>query len=89
MTPEPEAADRAWSGRSPGSACSPPRSGRRPTGPAERIAADRMRDELSRAGVRAEVEPFPGYENVDPDVVGRALEVGREMIAAIDRGEAN
>jgi hypothetical protein len=29
------------------------------------------------------------YENIDPDVVRRALEAGREMIAAIDSGEAD
>ncbi|HSJ18027.1 MAG TPA: M28 family peptidase, partial [Solirubrobacterales bacterium] len=28
-------------------------------------------------------------ENLDPEVLGRALEAGREMIAAIDRGEAD
>lgn len=33
--------------------------------------------------------PTDTYGNVDPDVIGRALEVGREMIAAIDRGEAD
>jgi hypothetical protein len=33
--------------------------------------------------------PTDTYENVDPDVIGRALAVGREMIAAIDRGEAD
>jgi len=29
------------------------------------------------------------YENVDPDVISRVLEAGREMILAIDRGEAD
>ncbi len=33
-------------------------------------------------------QPTDTYENIDPGVVGRALEAGREMIAAIDRGEA-
>jgi Peptidase family M28 len=33
--------------------------------------------------------PSDTHENVDPDVIGRALAVGREMIAAIDRGEAD
>jgi Peptidase family M28 len=36
---------------------------RRPTGPSERVAAERMRDELARAGVRAELEPFLGYSS--------------------------
>ena len=33
--------------------------------------------------------PTDTYENVDPDVIGRALDAGRAMIAAIDRGEAD
>jgi hypothetical protein len=33
--------------------------------------------------------PSDTLENVDPDVLGRALEAGREMIAAIDRGEVD
>jgi hypothetical protein len=28
-------------------------------------------------------------ENLDPPALGRAIEVGREMLAAIDRGEAD
>lgn len=32
--------------------------------------------------------PSDTYEALDPDVIRRALEVGREMIAAVDRGEA-
>lgn len=33
--------------------------------------------------------PSDTAENVDPGTIARALEVGREMIAAIDRGEAD
>lgn len=33
--------------------------------------------------------PTDVFENVDPDAIARALEAGREMIAAIDRGEAD
>jgi len=33
--------------------------------------------------------PSDTPENIDPDVVARTLETGREMIAAIDRGEAD
>jgi hypothetical protein len=33
--------------------------------------------------------PTDVTENIDPDVISRALETGREMIAAIDRGEAD
>ena len=33
--------------------------------------------------------PSDTLENVDPDALSRALEVGREMLAAIDRGEAD
>jgi hypothetical protein len=33
--------------------------------------------------------PSDTLDNVDPDVLGRALEAGREMIAAIDRGEGD
>ncbi|MGI9557323.1 MAG: hypothetical protein ACR2N5_05200, partial [Solirubrobacterales bacterium] len=29
------------------------------------------------------------YENVDRDGIGRTLEAGRELLAAIDRGEAD
>jgi hypothetical protein len=28
-------------------------------------------------------------ENLDPSALGRAIEVGREMLGAIDRGEAD
>lgn len=33
--------------------------------------------------------PTDTAERIDPDVLGRALEAGREMIAAVDRGEAD
>jgi Peptidase family M28 len=33
--------------------------------------------------------PTDTVENADPDVLERAIEVGREMLAAIDRGEAD
>jgi Peptidase family M28 len=33
--------------------------------------------------------PTDIYENVEPDAIRRALEAGRELIAAIDRGEAD
>ncbi|HEX2436492.1 MAG TPA: M28 family peptidase, partial [Solirubrobacterales bacterium] len=33
--------------------------------------------------------PSDTLDNVDPDVLSRALEAGREMIAAIDRGEGD
>jgi Peptidase family M28 len=64
MTPEPEPADGgldralAWIRLLAGEI-----GPRRPTGAGERIAAERMRDELSRAGLRAELEPFPGYSS--------------------------
>ena len=34
-------------------------------------------------------QPTDVPENVDPELIGRVLETGREMIAAIDRGEAD
>ncbi len=33
--------------------------------------------------------PSDTYENLDPHVIGRALKTGRELIAAVDRGEAD
>jgi Zn-dependent M28 family amino/carboxypeptidase len=33
--------------------------------------------------------PTDTVENLDPSALGRAIEVGREMLAAIDRGEAD
>jgi hypothetical protein len=33
--------------------------------------------------------PTDTVENADPDVLERAIEVGREMLAAIDRGEGD
>jgi hypothetical protein len=34
-------------------------------------------------------QPTDDFDNVDPDVLARALEVGRELIAAIERGEVD
>jgi hypothetical protein len=45
--------------------------------------------------VAAENGVIPNYhwptdtpDNVDPDAIARAIEVGSEMISAVDRGEA-
>ena len=34
-------------------------------------------------------QPTDTVENIDPDNLTRALAVGREMVAALDRGEAD
>jgi hypothetical protein len=55
---------------------------------------------LARGGraitISTQDETIPNYhsptdtvENLDPPALGRAIEVGREMVAAIDRGEAD
>lgn len=33
--------------------------------------------------------PTDTVENLDPHALGRAIEVGRELLTAIDRGEAD